>query len=67
MTLLDRIAANQCKVRDCTRERAADTDVCRADLNEKWANRLNPEPDGTYSRRRTLPLRDESGWLRVAA
>jgi hypothetical protein len=60
MSLLSRIHANKCLVRDCTRERATDTDVCRADLNEKWQNRLNREPDGSYTRRRTFTARDET-------
>jgi hypothetical protein len=66
MTLLDRIHANQCAVRDCSRTRAQDAEVCRADLNELWAHRLDRQADGTYLRRRTFALRDETGWVKAA-
>lgn len=61
MTLLSRIHANRCAVIDCTRERAQDSDVCRVDLNEKWADRLDRNPDGSYSRRRTFVARELYG------
>lgn len=67
MTLLERIHANRCAVVDCARERAADSDVCSADLVEKWRNRLDRNPDGvTYRRRRSFTLRDETGLVRAA-
>lgn len=65
MTLLARIHANRCAVRDCTREKAPDAAVCREDLTELWHNRLNREPDGSYTRRRTFPARDMT-WRAVA-
>lgn len=59
MSLLERIHANKCAVDDCARQRAADSDVCQVDLTEKWANRLDRNPDGlTYRRRRTFVPRD---------
>lgn len=66
MSLSARIHANKCAVRDCARTRARDTDVCGDDLNEKWANRLDRQDDGTYLRRRSFTARDESGLLRAA-
>jgi hypothetical protein len=62
MSLLARIHANRCLVRDCTRQRLPDAQVCREDLGELWANRLNREPDGSYTRRRTFTARDETRW-----
>lgn len=59
MSLLDRIHANKCAVRDCARAKAPDADLCRDDLTELWHHRLNREDDGTYTRRRTFPLRVE--------
>lgn len=58
MTLLDRIAARRCAVVGCTRERVADAQVCRDDMRELWANRLDRQTDGTYLRRRTFTPRD---------
>lgn len=66
MSLTDRINANRCRVRDCLRERAADSDVCRDDLREKWANRLDRQPDGTYTRRRLFTARDQTNRLAAA-
>lgn len=60
MTLLDRIHANRCAVRDCSRERARDSDVCSADLTEKWHNRLARQEDGSYLRRRVFTAREET-------
>jgi hypothetical protein len=65
MTLLDRITARQCRVVDCTRERVEGALVCRDDLRELFRNRLDRNPDGTYSRRRTFPPRDLT-WSRAA-
>jgi hypothetical protein len=62
MSLLARIHANRCLVRDCTRQRLPDAQVCREDLGELWANRLNREPDGSFTRRRTFTARDETRW-----
>lgn len=59
MTLSERIAANQCAVRLCARARVPDSDCCAADTLAKWRNELHREPDNTYTRRRTLPLRVE--------
>lgn len=59
MSLLERIqAAQKCAVVDCDRHREPDAQVCRDDLGELWANRLDRNPDGTYRRRRALPARD---------
>jgi hypothetical protein len=60
VTLLDRIHANRCAVRDCARTRVPDAQVCEADLIELWNNRLDRQPDGTYTRRRTFTARDET-------
>lgn len=65
MTLLDRIAARQCAVRDCHEDRAADSDVCSRDLTEKWMHRIDKQPDGTYLRKRALTARDET-WRAAA-
>jgi hypothetical protein len=62
MSLLARIHANRCLVRDCTRQRLPDAQVCREDLGELWANRLNREPDGSFTRRRVFTARDETRW-----
>lgn len=59
MSLLARIHENRCLVRDCTRQKAQDAQVCRDDLGELWRNRLNREDDGSYSRRRTFTARVE--------
>lgn len=68
MSLYERIHANRCAVDDCDRERAADSDVCTADLNEKWANRLDRNADGrTYRRRRTFVAADLTSQIRSAA
>jgi hypothetical protein len=66
MSLLARVHANQCLVRDCSRTRAPDAQVCDADLTELWHNRLVRQADGSYLRRRTFPARDMTGY-RVAA
>jgi hypothetical protein len=58
MTLTERIHANECRVRDCSRRRAQDALVCSADLAELWHNRLDRQPDGTFLRRRTFAPRD---------
>lgn len=65
MTLSERIQANECAVRTCDRRRAPDSAVCREDIGELWANRLDRQSDGTYLRRRVLPARDLT-WSRAA-
>jgi hypothetical protein len=62
MSLLARIHANRCLVRDCTRQRLPDAQVCRDDLGELWANRLHREDDGSFTRRRVFTARDETRW-----
>ena len=64
MTLLDRIAARRCAVRECPETRAQDSDVCSGHLTDKWQHRLLRTDDGYTVRR--LAARDESGWLRAA-
>lgn len=60
MNLSERIqAAEQCRVVDCGQRRARDSQVCRDDLTELFANRLDRNPNGTYRRRRALAARDE--------
>ena len=66
MTLRDRYRANLCAVEGCERQRHPDAAVCRDDLAELFARRLDRQPDGTFTRRRTFPARDDSGWLRAA-
>lgn len=66
MTLLERIAARQCAVVDCSEDRAPDSDVCAPDITAKWMHRLDRNPDGTYRRRHALRARDET-WLGRAA
>ena len=67
MSLLSRIADTVCRVRGCDRRRAPDALVCSEDLNELWANRLDRQDDGTFTRRRTFAARDFTGQLRGAA
>jgi hypothetical protein len=55
--LLERM---RCRVVDCARARALDSDVCTTDLAEKWANRLARQPDGSYLRRRVFTAREET-------
>lgn len=66
VSLLSRIHANRCAVVDCQRERLPDAQVCKDDLGELWANRLDRQPDGSYRRRRAFPARDLTGSVRVA-
>jgi predicted amidohydrolase len=63
MTLLSRIHANQCAVVGCSRARAQDAQVCATCLGDLWANRLDRQPDGSYTKRRTFVARDETGRL----
>lgn len=65
MTLLERIQARACAVRECVEPRAKDAEVCTPHLTDLWMHRLIREQDGTYSVSR-LVARDESGWLRAA-
>lgn len=65
MTLLERMAARLCAVRECKEDRAPDSDVCAPHLTDKWMHRLVRESDGTYTLGRFV-ARDESGWLRAA-
>lgn len=66
MSLLSRIHANRCAVDDCQRERLPDAQVCKDDLGELWANRLDRNPDGSYRRRRSFIARDLTGSVRAA-
>jgi hypothetical protein len=54
MTLSERIAARECRVVDCHEERVRDTDCCDRHQTDKYMNRLDRNPDGTYSLRRTF-------------
>lgn len=65
MSLMERIAARRCAVVDCDRERVEDGPCCRDDMRELWMNRLDRQPDGTYTRRRTFTAR-ETTWQRAA-
>lgn len=65
--LLARIHENLCKVVGCSRERVPDSDVCGEDLNAKWRNELDRQPDGTYVRRRAFAARDLTGSVRGVA
>ena len=65
MTLMDRIAARQCRVDTCSEDRTPDGDVCARHQTDKYMHRLDRNPDGTYAMRRALRARDET-W-RVAA
>lgn len=66
--LLERIcAAECCRVVGCDRRRAQDAIVCREDLAELYANRLDRQADGTFVRRRILAARDLTGQVRTAA
>lgn len=60
MTLLERIAARQCVVVECTQDRAQDAQVCGRHLTDLWMHRLDRNPDGTYSPRRIFIARDET-------
>lgn len=64
MSLLSRIVdAEKCRVQSCPGRRAPDALVCRDDLDELWAHRLDRQPDGTFTRRRRLQARDLTGQL----
>jgi hypothetical protein len=57
-SLLDRIAARQCAVENCNEDRARDTDCCDRHQTDKWMHRLDRNPDGMYSLRRTFTARE---------
>jgi hypothetical protein len=67
VSLLSRVVeATTCRVQGCDRARARDAQVCAADVTELFMNRLDRQPDGSYTRRRTFAARDLTGSLRVA-
>ena len=62
MTLTDRIHATECRVVACQRHRVPDSLFCGEHLTAMWRNRLDRQPDGTYTPRRTFPT-----WVRSVA
>lgn len=65
MTLSERIAANECRVRECSEPRAPDAEVCSEHLTDLWMHRLTRRGDeyvvGLFE------ARDETGRLHHAA
>ena len=64
MSLAERIAAaTECRVVGCQRHRVPDSLFCGDHLTEMWRNRLDRQPDGTYTPRRSFVARDFTGRL----
>lgn len=60
MTLMERIQdRTECRVDTCHEQRSPDSDLCGPHTNDKFMHRLDRNPDGTYSMRRTFRARLE--------